>query len=109
MVLPTSFKISSFLPPGIFHIGDKYYACPGWHEVPENTTLDEVMERWTQEIPKIEDKPAYKIEEEVSSSKGDKTYMVTFDGPNWSCSCVGFGFRRNCSHIKKISQKYKNS
>ena len=101
------FKISSFLPPGIFHIGDKYYVCPGWHEVSENTTLSEVMERWTQNKPKQENNPTYKIREKVTSSKGDKNYLVNFDGIRWNCTCVGFGFRRNCRHIKEIKKKYE--
>ena len=106
MALSTSFKISSFLPPGIFNIWGKYYVCPGWHEVPKETTISEVMERWTQKIPKGEVKPEYKIEEEIKSSKGDKSYMITFDGSKWNCSCVGFGFHRDCRHIKEVKLKH---
>ena len=107
MSLPTDFQISSFLPPGIISIGGKTYACPGWHEIPEGTTLDEVTKRWTQEIPKGEPKPTYKIEDEVKSSKGHKLYMVTFDGSIWSSTCVGFGYHRDCRHVKEIKTKQK--
>lgn len=106
MALLKSFRISSFLPPGIVITGGQTYVCPGWHKVPINTTLKEVQERWTQELPKGENKPKYKIEEEVISSKGDKTYSVTFDGSNWSCTCVGFGFYRNCKHLKEVKIKH---
>jgi hypothetical protein len=107
MALPTDFKITSFLPPCLVNVLGKTYACPGWHEVPEGTTLDEVYERWTQDIPKGEIKPEYQISEEVKSSKGEKTYLVTFNGSAWNCSCVGFGFYRDCKHIKEIKIKHK--
>ena len=28
-----------------------------------------------------------------------KQYVVTNVGDRWSCSCVGFGYRKKCSHI----------
>ena len=108
-MLPADFQISSFLPPGITTIGGKTYVCPGWHEVPFGTKLSEVMERWTQEIPKGEDKPECKISEEVLSSKGDKKYQVTFDGSYWSCECVGFQFQRRCKHVASVKSKHNLS
>ncbi len=35
----------------------------------------------------------------VNGSMGD-VYTVTKQGKVWSCTCVGYGFRRTCSHIK---------
>ena len=35
----------------------------------------------------------------VKGSKGE-VYTVTQTGTRWSCSCVGFQFRRQCKHIK---------
>jgi hypothetical protein len=47
---------------------------------------------------------------EVTGSKGDP-YTITRtirDGVSfWTCSCVGFQFKRNCSHIKGIQAKLK--
>ena len=105
-MLAKDFKISSFYPPAITTIGGKTYAVPGWHEIPEGTTLDEVYKRWTKIIPKGEAKPDYKISEEVTSSKGDKKYTVTFDGSYWSCECVGFQYNRKCKHVTGVKTKH---
>jgi hypothetical protein len=106
-MLPKNFKISSFLPPTIFTVGGENYACPGWHIIPEGTTLSEVRERWTQELPKTEKKPTHLIHEVIDSSTGNgKTYNVTFDGIYWACTCPGFEFRRNCRHLKEVKAKH---
>lgn len=45
----------------------------------------------------------------VEGSKGNK-YIVTREGASWSCTCVGFGFRRDCKHVvasKKLLNKSK--
>ena len=36
----------------------------------------------------------------VRGSKGAK-YTVTNDGGRWACTCVGFGFRRDCKHVQE--------
>ena len=36
----------------------------------------------------------------VSGSKGS-SYTVTRDGSHWSCTCVGFGFRKDCKHVRE--------
>lgn len=36
----------------------------------------------------------------IKGSKGD-SYTVTQAGTKWSCSCVGFQFRRQCKHVKE--------
>lgn len=44
---------------------------------------------------------------EVRGSKGN-TYTITRENTIWSCTCVGFGFRRECKHIaaaKKLLNK----
>jgi len=38
----------------------------------------------------------------VTSSKGDKTYMVTVEGNQAICTCPGFGFRRKCRHVTEV-------
>ena len=106
-MLRSDFRIESFMPPGITTIGGKTYVVPGWHEVPEGTTLKEVQERWTQEKPShTESVPTYDIYEEVLSSKGDSSYEVIFNNGAWYCSCPGFGFRRDCRHLKEVKQKH---
>jgi len=37
----------------------------------------------------------------VQGSKPGSTYTVTRDGSHWSCTCVGFGFRKDCKHIRE--------
>lgn len=37
----------------------------------------------------------------VQGSKPGTTYTVTRDGSHWSCTCVGFGFRKDCKHVRK--------
>ena len=106
MSLPKDFKITSFLPPCITVLGGKNYVCPGWHVVPEGTTLEEVMPRWTQVKPKMEKKPEFQIHEMIDSSTAGKQYAVTFDGTWWNCECPGFGFRKNCRHLKEVKAKH---
>ena len=37
----------------------------------------------------------------VQGSKPGSTYTVTCDGSHWSCTCVGFGFRKDCKHVRE--------
>jgi len=105
-MLVEDFKISSFIPPGLANVGDKTYVCPGWHKVPSETTLKEVQEHWTRDLPKGEKKPTHLISVMVDSSKGDSQYEVSFDGTFWNCECAGFGFRQDCRHLKQVKLKH---
>lgn len=35
----------------------------------------------------------------VAGSKPGQSYLVTMNGSNTSCTCVGFGYRGDCKHI----------
>jgi hypothetical protein len=37
----------------------------------------------------------------VNGSKPGTTYTVTRDDTQWSCTCVGFGFRKDCKHVRE--------
>ena len=37
----------------------------------------------------------------VKASKPGHTYTVIYDGSHWSCTCVGFGFRKDCKHVRE--------
>lgn len=46
--------------------------------------------------------PETKVETfEVAGSKGS-VYTVTNEAGRWSCTCVGFGFRKDCKHIHQV-------
>lgn len=44
---------------------------------------------------------APKSDRNVFEAKGSKgnVYTITREKSTWSCTCVGFGFRRDCKHI----------
>ena len=53
---------------------------------------------------------APKTDRNVFQAKGTKgnQYTITRGGTQWSCTCVGFGFRKDCKHInaaKKMLDK----
>jgi len=37
----------------------------------------------------------------VAGTKPGSSYTVTRDGKHWSCTCVGFGFRKDCKHVRE--------
>jgi hypothetical protein len=40
----------------------------------------------------------------IAGSKG-KNYVVTVENGLWGCNCVGFGYRRSCSHVVEAKAK----
>jgi hypothetical protein len=40
---------------------------------------------------------------EVAGSKGS-VYTVTNENGRWACTCVGFGFRKDCKHIHQVKR-----
>jgi hypothetical protein len=106
MPLPAEYAFNSFLPPALVRPSDgNTYVCPGWIPVPSDTTLEEVHSRWTPRVPEIEKAPTAIISETVKSSSGKGGYLVEFNGKSWSCSCPGFGFRRDCKHVRELKLK----
>jgi len=104
-MLAKDFKISSFLPPGLVVISGIKYIMPGWHVVPSMTTLNDVYNHWTRDLPIREKEPAHLISTIISSSNGKSSYNVTFDGIYWNCDCAGFGFRKKCRHVTEVKTK----
>jgi hypothetical protein len=37
----------------------------------------------------------------VQGSKAGTTYTVTRSDSHWSCSCIGFGFHKDCKHVRE--------
>jgi len=104
----------SLYPPTVVTLGGITYVCPGWHVVPFGTTVAEAMTHWVEDVPaeilrrreETERLDSQKIVESVVSSKGDSAYTVVFDGIQWTCDCVGFGFKRKCRHIEQVKTKH---
>tara|TARA_Y100000296_G_C5038740_1_gene188679 strand:+ start:245 stop:577 length:333 start_codon:yes stop_codon:yes gene_type:complete len=44
---------------------------------------------------------------QIIGSKGDE-YTIKCTNGSWSCTCMGYGFRRRCKHISKKKQEIKN-
>ena len=40
-----------------------------------------------------------------SDSKKGGTYTVTREGNHFSCTCIGFGFRKSCKHVLQVKSK----
>ena len=87
-------------------IGGITYVIPGWHIVPNGTTLEEVYEHWIRKFPKSEPNPTDFIKETIISKNSGKKYTVKYSMNVWECTCPGYDFHRNCSHIKEIKKKY---
>ena len=37
----------------------------------------------------------------VQGSKPGSSYTVTRNGSHWSCTCVGFSYRKDCKHVRE--------
>jgi hypothetical protein len=96
-------NVKSTLNPAIFNslTSGKTYVVAGnqpWIEVPKGTTLDDV--RWIpSHKPEKGVSEARKETFEVEGSKGTKYIVKQAENGSWSCTCVGFGFRRTCKHV----------
>jgi len=96
-----SLKIKSCWPPVLVSLCDETYVMPGWIKVPVETTMEEIRKCWIDVTPPSA-KTVPDIVQNVKSSNGKKTYTVTCKNNQWTCNCVGFGFRRKCKHIKTV-------
>jgi len=107
-MIPRDVKFVSLMNPSIFINNGKTYVVPGWHEVPNGTTMDEVKNHWEKKIygePTIT--PNSHVSEFVKSKRTGEEYHVVFE-KFWSCTCLGYGFRGTCKHIDEVKLKYSN-
>ena len=104
------FTIKGTMNPTVVNTTSGTFAVSGsnWISVPEGTTLKDL--NWIDTKPKIK---KYKLKtweiKSPSKSRPGKfnTYLVKFDG-TYSCTCLGYTYRRKCRHIKQISDSFKN-
>lgn len=97
-------------------VADKPWQAPGSFELhtknkefPVSTiTLSSVIELESMDGKKVatEQIPAAPETWVVKGSRGDQ-YTVTRTDSKYTCTCPGFVFRRNCKHIKEITEKNK--
>jgi hypothetical protein len=72
-----------------------------WYTAKPNITLEEIRAKWVKPSrPKSNIKDAI---HSVKSSDGSKMYTVTVVNGIKSCNCTGFGFRRDCKHVRSIT------
>lgn len=98
-------------PPLLANMPSGRYAISGgtWLRVPEDTAFED-LHLWMVVKP-LESAPAPTAGQTwtVRGSKGDE-YTVTQSASDsrqifFSCTCVGYGYRRKCKHIEGIKNK----
>lgn len=103
--------IVGIFPPVLFKsvTSNKHYVIYDgvWYEVPSNFTIQDAYVGWSRRglkdpLPSIND--IKNKTWEVQNSKGSGHYTVTLRDRSWSCTCAGFGFRRQCKHITIIQK-----
>ena len=69
-----------------------------WVPVPNGTELKDI--KWVNTSPKVKKtKPmSWKV----------KDYTVRWGGSFYSCTCLGYTYRRKCKHITEVSNKFKS-
>ena len=95
------FEIKGSMKPTVVNTISGTYAVSGsnWKSVPEVTTLKDL--KWINTNPKIKkSKPMnWKV----------KDYTISFNGSFYSCTCLGYTYRRTCKHITEISESFRPS
>jgi|TARA_B100000497_G_C7600330_1_gene360751 hypothetical protein len=101
------YKHKHILPPCIAHFNGKPYIMPGWQEVVEGTTLNDVIHI----KPKVKVSRSKTVEVKTKSSSSDIIYTTKYypDSDKYYCDCPGtWRTRGNCKHIKQMRND-KNS
>lgn len=98
-------KTKSFIRPVIVEVKGQHYICPNWIPIDANVTLEQVMENWTHDVPISTEKKVANNVYPVLSSDGQHEYYVEIKNNEFTCTCVGYGFRRYCKHIDLIKKQ----
>lgn len=76
-----------------------------WYPVSNDFTPVDALKLWSK--PKEVQITNQDWQWSIPNSKNDGYYTVEFDKRGWSCTCPGYGFRRDCRHIKEAKTKIK--
>ena len=80
------------------------YLMPLWETVPMDCTYDDIRPYYTKKEYLKEVDTSQNNEFQILNSKGNGSYTVVVKNGQWSCGCVGYGFRRKCKHIEIAKQ-----
>ena len=94
------FTIKGSMNPTVVNTTSGTFAVSGsnWISVPEGTTLKDL--NWVDTKPKIK--------KSKLMSWRVKDYTVTFNNNFYSCTCLGYTYRRKCKHTNFISESFRN-
>ena len=101
-------------PPVLSDFPSGRYAISGskWLLVPPDTTREDLPRYMVVKPARSQLAPRTEAREwKVRGSKGSE-YIVTAHGADsrqifFSCTCVGYGFRRKCKHIEGIKENIR--
>jgi hypothetical protein len=106
------YAMTTLYPPTVIDmpVSGKRYAISGstWIEVTPEITQEMVQNAWTplyvrRKEPLISETKNYTV---TSSRTGEK-YTVSQVRGEWSCSCMGFEYRKKCKHVEQIKKEIK--
>ena len=91
--------IKGTMNPTVIKTNSGNYAVSGsnWKSVPEGTELKDI--KWVDTRPNIK--------KSKLMSWRVKDYTVTFNNNFYSCTCLGYTYRRKCKHIDETSKSFR--
>ncbi len=100
-------NVTSLLPPTVINTVSGRFAVYGsqWFKVDNAFSMRDAFARWKSLQPLEENATVKPSTWRVSNSKNNGFYTVSFANKQWNCTCVGFGFRRDCKHVQQIKHK----
>ena len=98
-------KFEYHMSPSFANIGGKKIILPMWEEVPQETTYADIYPLWINTAKHPVVTQSQDNEFQIPNSKNTGFYNVTLVKNQWSCNCVGYGFRRKCKHIEIAKSK----
>ena len=92
--------IKGTMNPTVIKTNSGNYAVSGsnWKPVPEGTELKDI--KWVDTRPNIK--------KSKLMSWRVKDYTVTFNNNFYSCTCLGYTYRRKCKHTNFIRESFRN-